>query len=52
MAEERIIHSEHGHDFLGFFGIGNRFSYRKLAEADESELLEFDDSLLPCDCTD
>ena len=52
VAEERIIHSEHGHDFLGFFGIGNRFSYRKLAEADESELLEFDDSLLPCDCTD
>ena len=52
VAEERVIQSELEHDFLGFFGAGSRFSYRGLAEADEAELEEFDDSLLPCDCTD
>ena len=50
VAEEREIRSDH--DFLGFFGAGTRFTYRLLAEADEVELAEFDDSLLPCDCTD
>ena len=52
VAEEREIQSELEHDFLGFFGAGSRFTYRVLAESDESELAEFDDSLLPCDCTD
>ena len=52
VAEERVIQSELEHDFLGFFGAGSRFTYRVLAEAEESELAEFDDSLLPCDCTD
>ena len=52
VAEERVLQSELAHDFLGFFGAGSRFSYRMLAEADEAELAEFDDSLLPCDCTD
>lgn len=50
VAEERKTRSDH--DFLGFFGAGSRFTYRLLAEADETELAEFDDSLLPCDCTD
>ena len=52
VAEERIIQSDLEHDFLGFFGAGSRFTYRVLAEGDEAELAEFDDSLLPCDCTD
>lgn len=51
-AEDRLITSDAGHDFLGFFGAGNRFTYRTLAEAGEAELEAFDDSLLPCDCTD
>ena len=50
VAEEREIRSDH--DFLGFFGAGTRFTYQLLAEADEVELAELDDSLLPCDCTD
>lgn len=50
MAEERDRKSDH--DFLGFFGAGKRFTYRLLAEAADAELVEFDDSLLPCDCTD
>ena len=53
VAEERVIQStELEHDFLGFFGAGSRFSYQVLREADDAELAEFDDSLLPCDCTD
>ncbi len=52
VAEDRLITSEAGHDFLGFFGAGNRFTYRVLAEADDAELETFDDSVLPCDCTD
>ncbi len=52
VAEERKIQSELEHDFLGFFGAGSRFTYRLLGEADESELEQFDASLLPCDCTD
>ena len=52
VAEERIITSESGHDFLGFFGAGSTFSYKVLAEADDAALEAFDDSLLPCDCTD
>jgi hypothetical protein len=52
VAEERVIQSELEHDFLGFFGAGSRFSYRVLQEANEAELSEFDDNLLPCDCTD
>ena len=52
IAEERLITSDAGHDFLGFFGAGNRFNYRTLAEADDAELETFDDTLLPCDCTD
>ena len=51
-AEERVITAELEHDFLGFFGAGSRFSYRVLQEADDEELAEFDDSVLPCDCTD
>ena len=51
-AEERLITSDGGHDFLGFFGAGNRFTYQMLAEADDAALETFDDSLLPCDCTD
>ena len=52
VAEEREIQSELEHDFLGFFGAGSRFTYRLLANAEESELAQYDDSLLPCDCTD
>ena len=51
-AEERVIHGDLAHDFLGFFGAGSRFSYGVLAEADETELAELSDSVLPCDCTD
>lgn len=51
-AEERVVKSELEHDFLGFFGAGSRFTYRLLAESDESELTQFADDLLPCDCTD
>lgn len=52
-AEGRVIQStELERDFLGFFGAGSRFSYRAFREADEAELAKFDDSLLPCDCTD
>ena len=50
VAEQREVKSDH--DFLGFFGAGSRFTYGLLAEADEAALAEFDDSLLPCDCTD
>ena len=52
VAEKREIQSELEHDFLGFFGAGSRFTYRLLAEGNEAKLSEFDDSLLPCDCTD
>lgn len=53
VAEERVIQSsELAHDFLGFFGAGSEFSYRVLHEADEATLEQFDESLLPCDCTD
>ena len=52
VAEKRTIHSELEHDFLGFFGAGSRFTYRLLAEGDEAELAQFDDNLLPCECTD
>ena len=52
VAEDRVIHSELEHDFLGFFGAGNRFSYHVLEKADDAELQQFDDALLPCDCTD
>lgn len=51
-AEERIIHSQLAHDFLGFFGAGSRFSYRNFSEDDDSALSRYDDELLPCDCTD
>ena len=52
VAEDRAIQAELQHDFLGFFGAGSRFTYRLLAEGDESELAQFDGNLLPCDCTD
>ena len=52
VAENRKIQAELEHDFLGFFGAGTRFTYRVLAEGDEAKLAAFDDSLLPCDCTD
>ena len=52
VAEEREVQSELKHDFLGFFGAGCRFTYRVLAEGDDAKLAEFDDNLLPCDCTD
>lgn len=52
VAEDRLIASEAGHDFLGFFGAGNRFTYQMLAEAEDADLEAFDDALLPCDCTD
>ena len=52
VAENREIQSELEHDFLGFFGAGNRFSYHVLERADDAQLQEFDDTLLPCDCTD
>ncbi len=52
VAENRVIQSDLEHDFLGFFGAGSRFTYQTLAEAEESELAQFDNSLLPCDCTD
>ena len=52
VAEERAIQSELEHDFLGFFGAGSRFTYQTLAAGDEASLAEFDDSLLPCDCTE
>ena len=51
-AEERVVQADLAHDFLGFFGAGSRFSYRVLAEADEEELVELSDGVLPCDCTD
>ena len=51
-AEQRVVHADLAHDFLGFFGAGSRFSYSVLAEADDAELAEFSDSVLPCDCTD
>lgn len=52
VAEDRLIASDAAHDFLGFFGAGNRFTYQTLAVADDAELESFDDALLPCDCTD
>ena len=52
VAEDREIQSELEHDFLGFFGAGNRFSYHVLERADDAELQQLDDTLLPCDCTD
>ena len=52
VAEERVVHADLAHDFLGFFGAGSRFSYRVLAEADDTELADLSDEVLPCDCTD
>ena len=51
-AEGRVVHADLDRDFIGFFGAGSRFSYRVLAEADDAELTEISDSMLPCDCTD
>ena len=49
-AEARTVEADH--DFVGFFGAGNRFSYGVLEDADDAELLKYSEGLLPCDCTD
>jgi len=36
---------------IGFFG-GSRFSYDLLANGDKSEINEFSNTILPCDCTE
>ena len=36
-AEARTVEADH--DFVGFFGAGNRFSYGLLEDADDAELL-------------
>ena len=53
-AEDRATTREIPGDFIGFFGAGSEFSYRRLAEAPRTKdaLAEFADSVLPCDCTD
>ena len=45
VAEERTVEADH--DFVGFFGAGNRFSYGLLADADDAELVKFSGGLLP-----
>lgn len=53
-AEMRQTRRDVPGNFIGFFGGGNGFSYRRLAESQETKesLSEFVESVLPCDCTD
>lgn len=53
-AEKREIKRKVPNNFIGFFGVGNGFSYQHLAESQgkKDSLSEFEDSVLPCDCTD
>ena len=54
VAEKRGIRNKHNDKMIGFFGIGSGFSYATLAASQKtgSDLSEFSDSVLPCDCTD
>ncbi len=53
-AEKRQIRREIPNGFIGFFGAKSAFSYQRLAEAPRTKdsLAGFEDSVLPCDCTD
>ena len=50
-AEQRNIQEGSGVQRIGFFG-GSRFSYDLLANGGKSEINEFSNTILPCDCTE
>ena len=50
--ERREIRGNPTNDFVGFFGASSGFSYDKLAESEESDLSEFSNTVLPCECTE
>ncbi len=53
-AEGRAIRATVANNFIGFFGTQSGFSYKRLAELpdDDTALSPYEDSVLPCDCTD
>lgn len=53
-AEDRKIRGEVANNFIGFFGTKSGFAYEKLAniQANSNLLGRYEDSILPCDCTD
>ena len=51
-AEEREIHGSPKSSFLGFFGTSTDFSYALLRDKADTEMSEFSEALLPCDCTE
>ena len=52
-AENREVRNLEGGDFIGFFG-NNRFTYETLSSAasNDTDLSDFEGSIMPCDCTD
>ena len=50
--EERERTNPDAADFIGFFGASNRFTYNLLATSKDEDLAEFEDTILPCDCTE
>ena len=51
-AENRLIKGSPKNPFIGFFGTSTDFSYNHLARASESEVAEYAQTILPCDCTE
>ena len=52
VAEHRKITGDPENTLIGFFGTSTDFSYERLANADDSEIASYSESLLPCDCTE
>ena len=51
-AERRRITGNPKNTVIGFFGTSIDFSFKFLAEANESQIGRYSKSLLPCDCTE
>lgn len=51
-AEGRTIHGNPKNEVLGFFGASTGFSYSVLRESSETDIEEFSETMLPCDCTE
>lgn len=53
-AEDRPVREGLKNRFVGFFGTSRGFSYETLSKAGENKasLKEFEESILPCDCTE
>ena len=52
IAEKRKIRSNPKNTLIGFFGTETDFSYRKLSTSNESSLVKYSSTLLPCNCTE